>query len=236
MILARIQIAALVLATTIVACQGRFAEPRDPCDGVDCSDHGDCLDNEDLAMCACDDGYVADGLECVEVGADGDADVDADSDVDGDGDADEVSDGDSEPDVDPETCLPACTERECGSDGCGGACPPGCSAPEACDEGTGHCECEPECGDRECGPDNCDGSCGECSRGEACRDGFCELVCGSIGEPCCPRDLSCHFGVCDADGMCVPCGAEGEPCCPPDDTCLPTLDCSRGTCIGAGGA
>ena len=100
MILSRIQIATLVLAVAGVACHGRFAEPRDPCDGIECSGHGRCLDDEDMAICVCDDEYIADGLECVEQGADGDsdADVDADEGVDSDVDADSPFDVDVDSD------------------------------------------------------------------------------------------------------------------------------------------
>ncbi|HVI00375.1 MAG TPA: calcium-binding EGF-like domain-containing protein [Enhygromyxa sp.] len=37
----------------------------DPCAGVDCSGHGSCVDTSGTLSCACDDGYVAIGLECV---------------------------------------------------------------------------------------------------------------------------------------------------------------------------
>lgn len=36
------------------------------CDGVGCSDFGDCVDVGGVAACACDPGYHAEGLSCVE--------------------------------------------------------------------------------------------------------------------------------------------------------------------------
>ncbi|MGM0578967.1 MAG: SUMF1/EgtB/PvdO family nonheme iron enzyme [Myxococcota bacterium] len=43
-------------------------------------------------------------------------------------------------------CLPSCAGRECGGDGCGGVCGPGCGAAEACDDATGQCqEAPPTC-------------------------------------------------------------------------------------------
>lgn len=55
----------------------------------------------------------------------GDADGDGDSDGDTDGDSDGETDGDHETDADGD-CVPDCEGRECGDDGCGGVCPPGC--------------------------------------------------------------------------------------------------------------
>ena len=37
----------------------------DPCSGVTCSGHGRCFDDDVEAVCVCDDGYHAVGLECV---------------------------------------------------------------------------------------------------------------------------------------------------------------------------
>jgi len=115
----------------------------DPCEGVTCSGHGRCFTDRGTAVCVCDDGYRADGLECV--------------------------------------CAPDCDERECGPDGCGGTCLPGCEATERCNEETGLCECVPDCGSRECGMDPvCETlSCGTCDGCERCTaDGTCTLPSG----------------------------------------------------------
>ncbi|MBN2695283.1 hypothetical protein JXR93_11535 [bacterium] len=37
-----------------------------PCDGVTCSSHGSCVVEDLSAVCNCDTGYVADGLNCIE--------------------------------------------------------------------------------------------------------------------------------------------------------------------------
>jgi hypothetical protein len=71
----------------LTGCHDNF-EPRPPCDGVDCSGHGVCVDNEDLAVCVCDEGFRAEGTSCVAEHPDGDADVDADLDAVVDGEAD----------------------------------------------------------------------------------------------------------------------------------------------------
>ena len=44
-------------------CQADAPEPQ-PCDGITCSGHGQCLDNQGVLSCECDSGYVADGLRC----------------------------------------------------------------------------------------------------------------------------------------------------------------------------
>ena len=36
----------------------------DPCEGVTCSGHGACFDDDETAVCVCDDGYHSEGLEC----------------------------------------------------------------------------------------------------------------------------------------------------------------------------
>lgn len=40
----------------------------DPCGGITCSGHGDCTLVDGEPTCGCDDGYVADGLHCVDAG------------------------------------------------------------------------------------------------------------------------------------------------------------------------
>ncbi|RJO68582.1 MAG: hypothetical protein C4523_07500 [Myxococcales bacterium] len=37
-------------------------------------------------------------------------------------------------------CTPDCTGKECGPDGCGGTCAPGCELPDVCNDTTGQCE------------------------------------------------------------------------------------------------
>ena len=52
------------------------------------------MDNDDMAVCICDDGYVDEGLECVDVGSDGDSDADSDGDEDIDSGPDADADSD----------------------------------------------------------------------------------------------------------------------------------------------
>ena len=42
-----------------------MADGMDPCAGVDCSGHGVCVVNNLVAHCKCDDGFHAQGLECI---------------------------------------------------------------------------------------------------------------------------------------------------------------------------
>ena len=118
-----------------------------------------------------------------------------------------------------DVCLPDCTERACGSDGCGGSCGT-CSAGTACSS-AGACACEPSCSGKTCGPDGCGGTCGSCSEPETCNpDGQCQCVpqcsgktCGSDG--CGGTCGECPFGVCLAEeGHCAPCeGTTFEGAC-----------------------
>lgn len=119
--------------------------PDDPCDSVTCSGHGSCFTDGDEAICVCDDGYHAEGLECVcsprcEGRECGD---------DGCGESCPPSCGEDERCVE-ETglceCVPDCGERVCGMDpvcrtlDCGSC----TSSDERCSE-SGVCEV-PSCG------------------------------------------------------------------------------------------
>ena len=144
-------------------------------------------------------------------------------------------------------CVPACTGRECGDDGCRGSCGTGCAAGEVCNDGT----CASTCAD---GLENCSGVCADlqtdashcgdcafaCGRGEACVAGACTCVpvctgreCGNDGcdatcPPGCDAGWTCRDdGRCDCDG--VPCG---PLCCPADQVCSSTGACCTATCGG----
>ena len=86
-------------------------------------------------------------------------------------------------------CEPSCTDKDCGSDGCGGSC-------GACEDGlscmSGTCAlCEPACDGKFCGDDGCGGTCGSCASGEVCTAaGQCSSdPCGGITyEGCCDGD------------------------------------------------
>ncbi|GEM_PF-1508435 len=80
------------------------------------------------------------------------------------------------------TCTPNCTDKECGSDGCGGQCGT-CAEGSTCNA-MGKCEtgaCVPSCDGKECGDDGCEGFCGTCSDGKSCEAGVC--VGGDIPTP-----------------------------------------------------
>jgi hypothetical protein len=76
-------------------------------------------------------------------------------------------------------CKPDCSNRECGSDGCGGMCGTcldcgGGIAPALCvSNGTCQSEAAVNCTGIECGDDGCGGLCGTCEWGDACVDGQC---------------------------------------------------------------
>ncbi len=154
----------------------------------------------------------------------------------------------------PETCQPDCAGRECGPDGCGGSCPPGCGAVETCDDTTGTCECThetcgddccaagevchsgscclPSCDGKQCGDDGCGGSCGTCGENQTCSAaGTCECAHEACGTECCAAGEVCHSGSC-----CLP-SCDGKQCgddgCGGDcGTCDAGKFCSAaGTCV-----
>jgi hypothetical protein len=70
-----------------------------------------------------------------------------------------------------DTCIPNCTNRTCGSDGCGGTCGT-CGTDSFCS--LHNYQCQLKCGSRKCGPNTYDGaSCGTCSDNGICLDGQC---------------------------------------------------------------
>ncbi len=133
-------------------------------------------------------------------------------------------------------CVPDCTGRECGPDGCAGSCAPGCAtgwscgadgrcacAGTACGDvccaagdvcGAGGGCCTPSCAGRACGDDGCGGSCGSCPAGDVCLAGgtCCAPSCGS--RECGPDDCGGSCGTCPTRFRC---GTAGE--CVVDSVC-----------------
>lgn len=96
----------------------------------------------------------------------------------------------SEPDggtVGPEDaggCTPECAEKQCGTDGCGGQCAPGCGVDEYCD-GSGRCTSGISCG----------ASGLVCCKGTTCNTGLwcAEGTCRQCASACVAGQLRC-FG------------------------------------------
>ncbi len=148
------------------------------------------------------------------------------------------------------TCLPDCTNSECGTDGCFSSCGD-CKAPEECYggqcfandgctptylKGCSGCVCE-ECvcaadswccdvaWDEAC-VNRCDVDCAGCGLSEYCGDATCQ----SPAEDClaCPEDCPCVCG----DGDCQP-KLENCTLCPEDCLCAADEMCFEGNCICA---
>ncbi len=150
------------------------------------------------------------------------------------------------------SCTPKCANKECGPDGCGGACGD-CGDAAECVNGTCEAVCVPECAGKECGANGCDGQCGVCKPGYECSNGLCQYICQPqcVGKQCgpdgcgdqcgfCPDGFQCtNFGQCQPIALCGDgfCEAEqGESCanCPMDcGTC--TNGCKEGPFPGCGG-
>jgi hypothetical protein len=134
-------------------------------------------------------------------------------------------------------CVPACTGRVCGPDGCGGVC-------GTCTSGTcsvsGQCvvSCTPSCPVNTCGPDGCGGQC-TCTTGTcntttnqcvvACAPSCPANTCGPDG---CGGQCTCTTGTCDtATNQCV---VACTPTCPANtcgpDGCGGQCACTTGTC------
>jgi len=120
-----------------------------------------------------------------------------------------------------EGCTPYCIGKECGNNGCGGTCPPGCEGEDVCNS-DGLCVPKGEC------IDTCSSLGYECGTW---------VICG-VEITCSP---GCEFGVEEcAEGTCVPCTPDcGERNCGPapngcggEDACGPCDgNCVDGECI-----
>ncbi len=156
-------------------------------------------------------------------------------------------------------CVPNCSGKDCGNDGCGGECGK-CSGQNVC-EGS-KCVCKPACDGKACGNDGCGGSCGECPgpqdacennqcvckpacEGKACGDDGCGGQCGECPGPqdiCvenqCVCQPACEGKACGDDGcggQCGECSGPQEQCM--DNQCVCVPDCEGKVCgdDGCGG-
>ena len=123
-------------------------------------------------------------------------------------------------------CVPDCSNKKCGDDGCGGQCPDTCRGALDCRFRSGTCAqgaCVPDCAGRECGSDDCGGFCG--TQGGACAEG---QACGTDGRCTCQPD--CAGKACGDDGCGGSCGhcASGLACSTGQCGCSP--DCSGREC------
>jgi hypothetical protein len=92
-------------------------------------------------------------------------------------------------------CVPACSGRVCGDDGCRGSCGD-CATGRDCG-GDGRCFCPGNCVGRDCGDDGCGGTCGECTTGFSCTPaGTCACSGTPCGAACCDGADICLSGAC----------------------------------------
>jgi V8-like Glu-specific endopeptidase len=104
-------------------------------------------------------------------------------------------------------CIPQCSGKSCGPDGCGGTCGT-CPSGDTC-SAAGQClapACMPQCSGKMCGADGCGGSCGTCPSGDTCS------AAGQCLAPACMPQ--CSGKTCGTDGCGGSCGscANGETC------------------------
>jgi hypothetical protein len=121
----------------------------------------------------------------------------------------------------PVDCMPDCSGKQCGDDGCGGSCG-GCNYGEACSYGICVASCVPDCYGLQCGDDGCGGSCGSCGYGETCSYGSCvptSTGSSNSGQVCsdyqsCPAGDDCLLMEDYATtGMCLgQCSNTGDLC------------------------
>ncbi len=130
------------------------------------------------------------------------------------------------------SCVPSCTNKTCGDDGCGGqcgACPPDyyCDINFICT----HDLCQPQCdGGKQCGDNGCGGSCGNCQPGWTCMDGMCSDNCSPdcFGKDCGPDGCGGNCGLCGGGLDCI----AGKCSCEPDCT---GMQCGTDGCGGSCG-
>ena len=103
------------------------------------------------------------------------------------------------------TCTPACSGKQCGSDGCGGTCGT-CTSSQTCNT-SDQCvtSCLPSCELKQCGNDGCGGTCGTCSAGLTCNPN------NQCVAPCVPACSGKQCGGDTCGGSCGTC-ATGDAC------------------------
>jgi len=132
-----------------------------------------------------------------------------------------------------DACVPDCSGRECGDDGCGGQCGKCPKAAPLCVEGVCEVLCVPDCEGRECGDDGCEGSCGKCPLAAPyCVGGICALDC----DPDCTGRECGDDGCGGSCGTCV--GAQAQ-CSKGKCSCVPDCadrECGTDGCAGSCGS
>ncbi len=120
------------------------------------------------------------------------------------------------------TCVPDCSGKQCGDDGCGASCGT-CPAGQHCASGACVPDCVPDCFEKQCGDDGCGGTCGVCPAGTHCEVTTC--------VPDCLPD--CAGKECGDDGCGGSCGVCLNWCDPDCKTQVPYEDpslCHDGHC------
>ncbi|MGI5864306.1 MAG: hypothetical protein ACOX6T_19940 [Myxococcales bacterium] len=130
---------------------------------------------------------------------------------------------------DPPPCVPACGEKVCGDDECGGSCGE-CGSEYDCIAGA--CVWRPTCldelqngteSDVDCGGSDCE----PCEVGRRCRAGS-DCQSGRCEQSVC---LSCEDGVRNGDESDIDCGG-GCAACADGKLCGSPGDCASGRCAG----
>jgi hypothetical protein len=104
------------------------------------------------------------------------------------------------------TCIPSCTGKQCGDNGCGRSCG-SCEINTLCDI-FGQCigGCTPNCIGKTCGDNGCGGSCGICLNGTTCNAATnqCVTTCISncIDKKCGDNGCGGSCGTCNAPETC----------------------------------
>ena len=102
-------------------------------------------------------------------------------------------------------CVPDCSGKTCGDNGCGGSCG-SCPTGDTCSSGMCVPICTPNCSGKTCGDNNCGGSCGSCGS-ELCHDG---VICCVTENQGCGGDQRCC--ATDRCGNCIVCVPRGQVC------------------------
>jgi hypothetical protein len=129
------------------------------------------------------------------------------------------------------SCEPACVDKTCGDDGCGGTCG-NCSSGQHCEDHSCVVDaCTPDCSGKQCGANGCGGTCGTCDAGMTCSAaGTCMCEPNCQGKQCGANGCGGTCGTCDS-GM--TCSAAGTCMCEPD---CQGKQCGSDGCGGTCGA
>lgn len=234
-----------IYGTLLAVGCARYLVKNNSCDSVECSNHGTCVEENGVAICECENGYHAEGLECIEnstTSCQDRTDCDDHNLCTEDSCSDQnicqytpTSDGSSCDDNDPCSTLDSClsgictsgiTDKDSDNDGYLDA---QCAGGNDCDDTNNAIhpdQTEGPVGDTTCN-DQLDNDCDGSIDGN---DTNC-ISCATNAE--CNDNNVCTTDSCLPSGTCENLAVSNGTNCDDDNACTQSDSCQSGICVGS---